>query len=188
MAKSDGVSYDLTSVEETDGGMEALPRGDYACELDETVYSESSNGNHMITCRWEVIDGDFANRKLWDRIVLTEKGLPMLKKKLRVIMEANGLEAEMKKLFKKLTVDAFVALAEDGDLIGAQAELTVAVRNYEGEKRNDVKRLSELEPMEEGDDDFMDDDDAPADDDGPEEDDTAAEEEKKPARGRRRAA
>jgi len=190
MAKG-GVSFDLTDVYESDGGLEALPRGNYAAEIDETEYSESSNGNPMITCRYNVIDGEFEDRKLWDRMVLTEKALPVLKKKLRVTMEAQGLNSQFKKLMKKLDEDKFADLAESGDLIGAQVLLTVGVRTYEGEKRNDIKRVAALEDMEEGDDDFMDDyepDDDVEDDEGEEENETTSKKApaKKTARGKRR--
>lgn len=150
--------YDLTDEEESDGGYDPIPRGNYVGVIDETTYDESKNGNPMLVVRYEIKDGEYEGRRLWDRVTLSDKALPIFKRKIRIMMEAADMHTAYKKLIKAVDDDKLNDLADDGELLGAEVMLTVGIRNWEGEKRNEIKRIAPSEELETGDKDFMEDD------------------------------
>ena len=150
----DNDTINWADVEEQEGGdLEVIPRGKYACTVDESEFALSKESqNPMITLRLEVNDGDYANRKLWYRIVLTKKTLGMVKHSLRVL----GVKFPTKEMSWSGAKKWFEKLADSGDLIGQECAAQVKIRTYEGEKRNEVRMISAVgEAAAEGDDDFM---------------------------------
>ena len=140
----------LAEADEDDGEFEVLPRGKYLCTIDETEYSTSkAKGTPMITIRLEVTDGDYTGRKLWYRTFFTAKTIGRLKRDLRIL---TG------KVPKTLSKEGFRKLADSGDMLGNEVLADVKIRTYEGDKRNEVRRIMSAEDAtEEGDGGFLDD-------------------------------
>lgn len=150
----DDDTINWADVEEQEGGdLEVLPRGKYACTIDESEFALSKeNQNPMINLRMEVTDGEYEGRKLWYRIVLTKKTVGMVKHSLRVL----GVKFPTKEMSWKAAGKWLEKLADSGDLIGQELTATVKIRTYEGEKRNEVRSIADSgEGTAEGDDDFM---------------------------------
>ena len=56
-----------------------IPEGSYTCKVTDVEEKTSSNDNEMWNVTWEVLDGEFAGRKVFDRVMFTEKSLPRCK-------------------------------------------------------------------------------------------------------------
>ena len=135
----EGLVVDLANTGE--GGFVALPRGIYACTVAQLDYGKSQrSGNWMWTWQFEVEDGEAKGRKLFYHTVFNEGGMPRVKRTLSRIKAEGGFEQSLLSgPFNPKTV------AEEGRLLGARCRVRVDIRNYEGQKRNDVKDV--LAPM-----------------------------------------
>lgn len=122
------MMIDMSGVSE-DAGFACIPRGTYPAIVDEVTFGMSqSSGNPMWTWKFEISEGDFANRKLFFHTVLVPDQLPRLKKVLaRVAPEL--LEGP----FNPQEV------ADQGLLVGKACQVRVDVRKYEGTDRNNVR-------------------------------------------------
>ena len=137
-ADSTAMVFNLDDVDENAGGsMEVMPKGEYACIVDEMTFGESSKGSPMITVVYQVVEGEFEGRKLWDYWVLNGKGaefgLAKLKKFLARICPEVGMNA-----FNPAT------FCDSGDAIGRDCLVKVKIQtqkagDYKGEKRNQVQ-------------------------------------------------
>lgn len=56
-----------------------IPAGDYFCKCTDVEVGESSNGNEMWTLTWTIQEGEYQQRRLFDRLVFTEKAMPRIK-------------------------------------------------------------------------------------------------------------
>lgn len=141
--------------EEAMGEYEVLPRGTYECVVDDTKFALSKEKKSpMLNLTLEVVGGDFDKRKLWHRIVLTPKTLGMVKAQLRVL----GVEFPKKAQTWAQAAKWLNTIADGGTLIGAECNATVKIREYEGEKRNEVRSIKTAGATDErarGDKDFM---------------------------------
>lgn len=130
-----GMVFNLDGVEEKTS-FELLPKGTYNAVIDSFEFGNSAKGNPMITAIYEVTDAEFANRKLYDWMVLkgdgSEFGLAKLKKFLvRVCPEVS------------ITSFNPQAFADSGQAIGRECRITVKITtqksgDYKGEKRNNI--------------------------------------------------
>ncbi|RLG66749.1 hypothetical protein DRN93_05805 [archaeon] len=112
------LDYDLADVQ---SDFEPLPVGTYAARIAEATLETASTGNAMIRVVWEVADGEFQGRKLFDNVVLT---VPW---KVKQYAQLVGIESG-----QEIDLDAFV---------GAEAIVEVTQEEYQGEIRNRVKRV-----------------------------------------------
>lgn len=139
--EGDGVVVDMSEVNE-EGNFEAIPRGIYEAEIDTLEYGRSkSSNNPMWTIRWNIVNGEFANRKLFYHAVFSEGGMPRVKKMLARIASDGDYAKEL--LSSKWSPEA---VASEGRLIGARARIRVDVKPYEGKPSNNVRDV--LEPGE----------------------------------------
>jgi len=128
-----GVVIDFNSVE--DSTFEAMPRGMYNCVVEELNFEYSQNsGNPMWTWVLAVEDGDYAGRKLFFHTVFAGGGLPRTKKTLSRV-RPQLLEGPFNP----------EEVAAEGSLQGMKVRARVDVRPYQGEQRNNVKDLFEVE-------------------------------------------
>lgn len=129
----DNLVLDLSSVDESKTGFEAMPKGDYECIVDDCEFGTSQkSGNPMLTWKFKVVEGDFANRVLFFHNVLNKQfGLALLKKALIAI----GSEADLAGFNPQ-------KFADEGDAIGLPIRVTVGIQKYQDEKRNNVKDVS----------------------------------------------
>lgn len=60
------------NLEDVKDNFQPLPADDYAAKITSQELKTSSNGNPMIAIVWEITDGEFTGRKMFDNMVLIE--------------------------------------------------------------------------------------------------------------------
>lgn len=60
------------NLEDVKDNFQPLPADDYAAKIVSQELKTSSNGNPMIAIVWEITDGEFTGRKMFDNMVLIE--------------------------------------------------------------------------------------------------------------------
>ena len=139
-ADTEGMVFNLNEVEEQSSSFEVLPKGTYNAIVEEFEFTTSqSSGSPMIKCVYSIIDGEYADRKIFDYYVLTGEGakyaLPRLKQLItRVVPEEDSANFNPAKF------------AESGVIINRQCRITLGIQTqkkgeYKGEKRNNVREI-----------------------------------------------
>ena len=145
-ADTEGMVFNLNEVEEQ-SVFEVLPKGTYNAIVEEFEFTTSqSSGSPMIKCVYSIIDGEYADRKIFDYYVLTGEGakyaLPRLKQLItRVVPEEDSANFNPAKF------------AESGVIINRQCRITLGIQTqkkgeYKGEKRNNVREILAANSME----------------------------------------
>ena len=143
---TEGMVFNLNEVEEQ-SVFEVLPKGTYNAIVEEFEFTTSqSSGSPMIKCVYSIIDGEYADRKIFDYYVLTGEGakyaLPRLKQLItRVVPEEDSANFNPAKF------------AESGVIINRQCRITLGIQTqkkgeYKGEKRNNVREILAANSME----------------------------------------
>lgn len=136
---TEGMVFNLNEVEEQ-SSFEVLPKGTYNAIVEEFEFTTSqSSGSPMIKCVYSIIDGEYADRKIFDYYVLTGEGakyaLPRLKQLItRVVPEEDSTSFNP------------VKFAESGVIINRQCRITLGIQTqkkgeYKGEKRNNIREI-----------------------------------------------
>lgn len=144
---TEGMVFNLNEVEEQASSFEVLPKGTYNAIVEEFEFTTSqSSGSPMIKCVYSIIDGEYADRKIFDYYVLTGEGakyaLPRLKQLItRVVPEEDSTSFNP------------VKFAESGIIINRQCRITLGIQTqkkgeYKGEKRNNVREILAANSME----------------------------------------
>lgn len=64
--------FDANKVEPSTGGeFHPLPKGDYTCIITDSSMKASKSGGEYLELVFQVVEGQYANRKLWSRLNLT---------------------------------------------------------------------------------------------------------------------
>lgn len=63
-----GATFDPNTVPQDERSFEPMPAGDYNCQITESEIVETRTGGEMLKLTIEVIDGPYANRKVWDNL------------------------------------------------------------------------------------------------------------------------
>lgn len=91
------MSFDLNSAE-TGNTTDLLPDGTVARAImkirpgaagDDGWLTMSSKGGLFLDVEWTLVSGPHAKRKIWDKMHMTEKGLPITTRNLRAIVESH---------------------------------------------------------------------------------------------------
>ena len=146
-ADTEGMVFNLNEVVEQTNSFEVLPKGTYNAIVEEFEFTTSqSSGSPMIKCVYSIIDGEYADRKIFDYYVLTGEGakyaLPRLKQLItRVVPEEDSTSFNP------------VKFAESGIIINRQCRITLGIQTqkkgeYKGEKRNNVREILAANSME----------------------------------------
>lgn len=128
---TDVFHVDLTDVPDlTDFG--AIPAGVYPVVVTNGEFKMSSNGNPMFVLEMDITSGEYENRKLWANYVTAS---PNDERKI-------GL-SRFKSMLSRLTGTEYSTFSQSdiGDLIGCQGRAKIAIREWNGETRNDVKNI-----------------------------------------------
>ena len=146
-ADTEGMVFNLNEVDEQANSFEVLPKGTYNAIVEEFEFTTSqSSGSPMIKCVYSIIDGEYADRKIFDYYVLTGEGakyaLPRLKQLItRVVPEEDSANFNPAKF------------AESGVIINRPCRITLGIQTqkkgeYKGEKRNNVREILAANSME----------------------------------------
>jgi hypothetical protein len=137
-ADTEGLTFNLNEVDEP--SFEVLPKGTYQAIVDEFEYTVSqSSGNPMIKVVYQVTEGEFAERKLFDYLVLAGDGakfaIPRLKQMLiRICPEVDISSFNPQKF------------ADEGTILNRACQIKVNITTqksgeYKGEKRNQIREV-----------------------------------------------
>lgn len=63
-----GTTFDPNEVPQDERSFEPLPVGDYNCQITDSEIIATRTGGEMLKLTIEVIDGPYANRKIWDNL------------------------------------------------------------------------------------------------------------------------
>ena len=140
-----GAAEDLESMvfnldDVSTPSFEVIPKGTYPAIIDEFEFTTSqASGNPMIKVVYQITDGEFAERKLFDYFVLAGEGakwaMPRLKQLLvRVVPEID---------ISKFNPAKF---ADEGTIINRPCQIKVNINTqksgeYKGEKRNQIREV-----------------------------------------------
>lgn len=106
------------------GDFEPIPEGDYLVEIEKVEHKHSQSGNEMLQMTFNVVEGEYAGRKVFDNYVLTQAAL-----------------WKLKSLFVALGKDVSgIAEFEPDELIGNKFIATVSVEEYNGNENNRIKK------------------------------------------------
>lgn len=134
----------------TDAGFEAIPAGRYLARITDgeirTSQSEGAKhpGSEYISWEFTISEGEYAGRKQWLNTPLShgtcdcDKWTPNALIGLKGLLTASGKFKDAQ-LAKSLNF-------EIEDLLGSEVILIVRVRQYQGEDRNEVKRVRTATP------------------------------------------
>lgn len=114
------LDYDLANVASE---FEALPEGQYLSKIVSAELTKASTGKDMIKVTWEVVDGEYEGRKLFDNIVITP-----------------GAEFKMKQYAVLAGIESGAAI-DTQDFIDAEGLVTIIQKEFEGEIRNNIKKV-----------------------------------------------
>jgi len=125
-------------LEDVEDSFKPLPGGQYACKLTKQELAKSQAGNTMLKIEWEITDGDFIGRKLFDNVVIFDD--PEKAWKLKQYAALIGVEAGKSfdpALF--VGIEAIVTL----DLKEQTAEQKEYCRanGYDEGPRNNIKKV-----------------------------------------------
>jgi hypothetical protein len=129
----------------TGSGFDPIPAGRYQAkitdgELREAGPNAKHTGSEYINWEFTISEGEYESRKLWQNTPWSHGDCDCGDWKpgslfgLKAILKSSGVWTD-----DELDADDFEF--EIDDLIGSDFTLTVAVRDYQGEDVNDVKRV-----------------------------------------------
>lgn len=108
---------------EESSGFEPLPPAEYKCVIEKCTPRTSTNGNSMYGLQMKVVDGEHANRKVFDNIFLDEgflAGHQFATNKLVSLIRSCGLPCGMK-------AGEDLVIPEPSDLVARELYVQVAV-------------------------------------------------------------
>lgn len=134
-----GLVFNLNDVEDVSSDFEVLPKGDYQAIVDELEFTESAAGAPMIKVVYQITEGEYADRKLFDYWVLAGKGAEFGLAKLKKFLVRICPEVNMAAFNPAVFAEEAVAVGKDVTLkVKIQ---TVKKGEYKGEKRNQVQEV-----------------------------------------------
>lgn len=127
-----GISVNFTDVETSD--FDVLPSGSYQARITDGEIRESgpnakNPGSQYINWEFTISEGEFEGRKQWTNTSLLPQALFGLKGLLKATGQFDDDEIEGEMNF------------EIDDVIGSEVTIVVGQKMYDGEKRNEVKRV-----------------------------------------------
>lgn len=133
------MGFKVNFSETETNNFEAIPRGTYPVKITDGEVKESgpnakNPGSEYIKFEFTVQEGPYEGRKLWANASL----LPHALFTLKGILAASGKYTDEE-------LEATELDFEIEDLIGAAMLVTVAVRDYNGEEQNDIKRYKKID-------------------------------------------
>ncbi len=130
------VNWDELQANAQESNFEALPVGPYDVEIDKAETKTSSTGKTMYAVQFKVLNGPHAGRKVFNQFVISPES-PGALGFFFSHMKALGLDAAF---FNAGPTDDQVCNA----LLGRKAMITLGMKQYQGEDRNDVKKIAPL--------------------------------------------
>ena len=113
-----------------------LPDSKYNVEIVEATNTTTAKGKTMFKVTFTVLDGDFANRKLWTNLTIS----PESPAALGIFFSQMAALGLTKEYFAAGPAPEAVA----ADLVGKRATVSTKTREYDGTIRNEVKSITKM--------------------------------------------
>lgn len=130
------IDFSRAIQEAKSASFEALPAGDYDVEVTEANATRSSNGKPMIKVRLKVLSGPYQNRSIINNFVFSVENAMALSIFFRH-MKCFGLDEAF---FGSLGAAGSLEPVA-GALNGRRARVTLGIRQWNGEDRNEVTQI-----------------------------------------------
>ena len=117
---------------------EILPVGQYAAQVVKAEAKQSKNGKLMFAVTFRVISGPKTNRNITDNIVLSPEN-PRAVQAFFINLRALGVDEAFLKQTPAPAPETVAA-----KMVGAKAQISVTHREYQGQQRDNVDRISRL--------------------------------------------
>ena len=127
------IDFSKALADAKSASFEAMPIGDYNIEVVKADAVTASTGRPMIKCKMKVIDGGFMNRPVMTQFVLVVDNPNALAMFFRN-MKAFGLDENF---FAQMGAGGQLDPVA-GALVGRRAQVTLGIRKWQGEDRNEV--------------------------------------------------
>jgi hypothetical protein len=114
----------LTGEEKGGGSFDVAPAGRYMANVYDAEETTSQKGDPMIKMVWEISNGDHEGTRIWNYLVLNEKGMY----NVRQCIEALGVEWVKGQ-----------PLEIGNNLVGRTCEIDVKIDLYQGKEKNAIK-------------------------------------------------
>lgn len=115
---------------------EALPIGDYDVEVVESTALRSSNGKPMIKVQLQVLSGPYQNRRIFNNFVFSIENAMAVSIFFRH-MKCFGLKEDF---FAQMGANGSMEAVASA-LMGRRARVTLGMRQWQGEDRNEVNQI-----------------------------------------------
>ena len=123
------MDFNFTKKQQKD--FDPLPEGEYPVEIENVELKRSRNNNKMWNITFNIMGGDYQDRKLWDNLAKTDK----TDWKFQNFFCACGFEEE------KAREGGYVHVSDSGEeLIGKQLFVKVVQEERDGKTRNKIDR------------------------------------------------
>lgn len=116
-------------------GFEPLPTGDYLVTLDKTEKKTSKGGTEYLEFAFTVTDGQYKNRKHWERFYLYDTSKP------KSINFAKTVIAQMVRAIGRDRI------SDTEELAGHTFRVHMVKETYNGEDRNSIKSYKPVPPL-----------------------------------------
>ena len=114
-------------------GFDPIPAGDYVAQIIESDIGTSKKGYMMLNLTWVIMDGPYAERLVFDRVMLSgsDASIAFGKNKIKTIASATGHHNPNR-------------VNDSEELHGRPCSIIVTIREWDGENRNEVKNYKPL--------------------------------------------
>lgn len=117
---------------------EILPVGQYAAQVTKAEAKQSKNGKLMFAVTFKIISGPKNNRTITNNVVLSPEN-PRAVQAFFINLRALGVDEAFLKQTPAPAPETVAA-----KMVGAKAQISVTHREYQGQQRDNVDRISRL--------------------------------------------
>ena len=128
--------FDPNSVEPSAGSLDPVPVGEYIAQIIESATAPAKSGNgKLLNLTWEITEGEFANRKFWQRINYQHTSVQAQligQQQLKAICDAIGMQDHL----------------TDSEVLHFQpmrVRLVIDHKNKDYDPKNEVKAVKPLD-------------------------------------------
>jgi hypothetical protein len=114
----------FTGEEKGGGTFEVAPAGRYLVNVYDAEETESAKGNPMIKIIWEISSGEHEGKRIWNYLVLNDKGMYNARK----CIDALGVQWSKGQ-----------PLEIGNNLVGRECEADVNIQIYQEKEKNGIK-------------------------------------------------
>lgn len=118
-----------------DGDFEPIKEGEYIAQIIKSEKKQTRAGSDALHLTWQIIDGEYKNRQLWEQLYLYDPSRP------------KQLSFNRNKLFHILAACGKEQISDTGELHNRPVRITVKIDEYNGRVRNIITRYVSTAPI-----------------------------------------